>query len=291
METLHSAKYREFVLDDLEKNAGLVHPVRAKLPERLFVRRAATKKLHPNPDDEFSDVKVGPNYGIVNRYVGQLARAGGSSEKLERLIVEKIVPNGYRLLNGHHRWFAACLQKKKTLPIQIVNVTRVEDVRRVLDRASHPVCVSFDLDEVLLCADGQGAESRRLYPKGLFFRARVREGASALIRELRRMGCEVWVYTSTYASDRAIRRLLGAYRIEVDGVVNGLRKKGTGRLAEAFRTTYRLSLHIDTDGVLCVEMPGGEYELVELTRGGALWASEAAAAAKKLIEKRKADAP
>ena len=287
METLHSAKYREFVLDDLEKSAGLSHPCRAGFLERLLVHHTFTKKLHPNPDDEFCDPKVGPNYGIVRRYISAMSHSGASnvSREPEPLFVEKMVPNGYRILNGHHRYLAACIQKKKTLPIRIVNVTHVDDIRHVLEHATHPVCISFDLDEVLLCTNGQTKpESRLLYPRSLLFRGRIREGASALIRELRRSGCEIWVYTSGYTSDRMIRLLLGAYRIKVEGVVNGMKKKRSSRLAEDFKRTYRLSLHIDSTDVLCVDTADGGFEQVDLKRGDALWASEAASAAKSLIE-------
>ena len=60
---LHSEEYQQLVLNDLKNLEGLSHPVKASLPERLFVRKTSTDNLHPNPKDEFSDPKIGPNSG------------------------------------------------------------------------------------------------------------------------------------------------------------------------------------------------------------------------------------
>ena len=61
-------QFEQFIADEIEKNRGRLVPVKASLAERLFVRTAHWKDLHPNPDDEFCDPKVGPNYKIISNY-------------------------------------------------------------------------------------------------------------------------------------------------------------------------------------------------------------------------------
>ena len=63
-----NSQLMEFVLNDIEKQKGVAIPVRANLLERLLVRRARCKNIHPNPEDEFSMDSVGPSYGIIGDY-------------------------------------------------------------------------------------------------------------------------------------------------------------------------------------------------------------------------------
>ena len=48
-------------------------PVKAGILERSVMRAIAPKKLFPNPDDEFTDPKIGPNDSIIMNY-SQIAR-------------------------------------------------------------------------------------------------------------------------------------------------------------------------------------------------------------------------
>ena len=106
-----TAEYQKRVLDEIKNYAGLSHPVKASMLERLCKKKVSIKKLHPNPEDEFSMVKIGPNYGIVGNYESEFRNAinHGMNPMEEPLVVEKMSTGGYLILNGHHRWMAAWL--------------------------------------------------------------------------------------------------------------------------------------------------------------------------------------
>ena len=77
------------------------------------------------------------------------------------------------------------------------------------------------------------------------------------------MGYEVWVYTSSFRSERYIRQLFRLYGIRFDGIVNGTRHlqevQGTNKniLPQKLPNRYRISLHIDDEEVIC--SAAGQY--------------------------------
>lgn len=114
--------------------------------------------------------------------------------------------------------------------------------------------ISFDLDEVLF-VDPNRYEIEN--PPGrlakLVFRERLRKGTVELIRELQNRGFEVWIYTSSFRSERYLRRLFQAYGVRFDGIVNGDRhnkevQQGFNRrLPQKLPPHFRISLHIDDE--------------------------------------------
>lgn len=78
--------------------------------------------------------KVGPNYGIISDYMKTFREERGHSRQYcdERLVVEKIRPDGYLILNGHHRWAAALRLGFSRIPIEIVDLTDETDIREIL---------------------------------------------------------------------------------------------------------------------------------------------------------------
>jgi len=66
----HSAR-KVYAVNLLKKYGDIMVPVQAGLPERLLVRKAPVSKLHPNPDDEFCNPSIGPNYKIISNPVCQ----------------------------------------------------------------------------------------------------------------------------------------------------------------------------------------------------------------------------
>ena len=71
------------------------------------------------------------------------------------------------------------------------------------------------------------------------------------------MGYEVWVYTSSFRSERYIRNLFRCYGVHFDGIVNGqrhLREVQRDRreiLPQKVPSYYRISLHVDDESVIC----------------------------------------
>lgn len=114
--------------------------------------------------------------------------------------------------------------------------------------------VSFDLDEVLFVDPRRYEieEPPRSFA-GIFFRERLRKGTVMLINELQRRGFEVWVYTSSFRSEKYIKTLFGLYGVRFDGIVNAQRhnKEVQGdrkqRLPQKVPSHYRISLHVDDE--------------------------------------------
>ena len=69
--------------------------------------------------------------------------------------------------------------------------------------------VSFDLDDVLFVSpDRFETEPPPHAPFDLIFKERLRKGTVDLIHTLQNEGFEVWVYTSSFRSERYLRALV-----------------------------------------------------------------------------------
>ena len=118
--------------------------------------------------------------------------------------------------------------------------------------------VSFDLDEVLFVSpDTHKTEPALHFPLNKIYKERLRLGTPELIRSLREMGYEVWVYTSSYRSEKYIKHLFFFYGVRFDGIVNAMRHlkevQGNRRelLPQKVPSRYRISLHVDDESVIC----------------------------------------
>ena len=68
--------------------------------------------------------------------------------------------------------------------------------------------VSFDLDEVLFVSPKTHKTEPPLpFPLNKLYRERLRLGTPDLLRTLQAQGYEVWIYTSSFRSERYIRSL------------------------------------------------------------------------------------
>ena len=117
--------------------------------------------------------------------------------------------------------------------------------------------VSFDLDEVLFVSPKTHKTEPALpFPLNRIFRERLRLGAPDLIRSLQASGYQVWIYTSSFRSERYIRRLFRLYGVRLDGIVNAERhlREVQGnrreRLPQKLPSRYRISLHVDDEAVI-----------------------------------------
>ena len=126
------------------------------------------------------------------------------------------------------------------------------------ERAAAPLMrVSFDLDEVLFVSPKTHKTEPALpFPLNKIFRERLRLGAPDLIRSLQDSGYQVWIYTSSFRSERYIRRLFRLYGVRLDGIVNAERhlREVQGnrreRLPQKLPSRYRISLHVDDEAVI-----------------------------------------
>lgn len=257
--------YTKYVTEDLKYHKGLSHPVDSSIFLRIKSRQIDIKKLHPNPEDEFSTDSVGPNWEIVADYEKTIRFNMEVDLDIfsEPLYAVKLDKGGYMLLNGHHRWLAALDVNVKKVPVKIVNITTDEHVYNVINKSKRDKCVTIDLDEVLLTSDNK-----------------LRENSSLLIREFGRMGYDVWTYTGSYLSNRYIKWLFFCNKCKIDGVVNGLNgKKNSLKLKNIFREKYTTIVHVDNEMLTFVNTQNKKYEIIDINATNEEWASVVAEAA------------
>ena len=118
--------------------------------------------------------------------------------------------------------------------------------------------VSFDLDEVLFVNPATHKTEKELsFPLNVLYKERLRLGTPDLINTLQKMGYEVWVYTSSFRSERYIRGFFSHYGVKFDGIVNGTRhlkevQRGRSQiLPQKVPNWYKISLHSDDEAVIC----------------------------------------
>lgn len=275
----------EYVRGEVEKFRDIYRPVKAGILRRLFVRYLACKKMHPNPDDEFCNPSIGPNYEIVSRYADEIKRTlyKDRHAKLfeEPVMVERISPDGYMLLNGHHRWAAAMRMSVPKIRSKVVDVTQESDIRDMIRNAKHDKRVTLDLDEVVFCTgEGFTMEKALPFPFSLYYKERMRSGIPALFNHLRTKGYDIWVYSEKYHSMEHIRHYFILHRTWVDGIVTGTgRRRGfledtRKKLANAITEQYQQTLHIDNNSLLCVDNKTKAYEDYPLTGNPETWSRE-----------------
>jgi len=267
--------YRKYVLDDLKKYETIRAPMEAGMIERLIVTQKDPHVLHPNPADEFSMPHIGPNYGIVNRYFQQI-RAGSKSVWKEPLMVEKMSPEGYLILNGHHRWFAAIKAGAEKVPVRVVNLVHEKELNEMLQSSSRDKRAVFDLDEVLWIMEDEKnapAENAPGFLAGCRYKQRLRQYAPILLRELGKMGYDTWVYTAGYYSVEYIRGFFKAYGVKIDGVVNGAKRSRKGGKSEfaALNKKYRETLHIDLEHLTRIRPAENDFDYFTLDRDEGNW--------------------
>lgn len=289
-----------FLLEETEKVREDYYPVKAGLFTRLMKKKEKPGKLHPNPDDEFSMKEIGPNYSIVAKYEEAYRRYLGISSSryenggnpVEPLIVQKARPDGYLILNGHHRWAAALKMNVRKVRIQIVNLTQVKDVRDMLARSRSDRRAVVDLDETVFAAAGEMALEKPLpFPLNRFFRERVRKGIPALFHTLSDKGYDIWVYSAGYYSMDYIRHYFKAWNVRLAGIVTGTGRKiardaKTDReMKKLIDTKYACTLHIDKDLVLRTFSGSRACDEYPLSGSPDSWVREVADALEKIAKK------
>ena len=281
--------FDRFLEEEVAKVQGVYYPVRAGLLRRLLIKKTAIGKLHPNPNDEFCFPDIGPNYGIVSRYEHDYMdiiqkRADTvffDSPVKEPLMVQKTRPDGYMILNGHHRWAAAWLVGMKKMPIEIVDLTQMKDIREMLKKTTSDKRVTLDLDEVVFRPETDpNLEKSPGFPFNRFFKERLRLGIPALFYLFRELGYDVWIYTARYYSYEYLRHYFLYYRVHVTGIVTGTARKtahGDGSIKDMeklFENQYNTTIHIDNTMVLRTFRGSQKFEEHPLSGSSASWSKE-----------------
>ncbi len=274
--------FDEYIQQEVQNAKGVYFPVRTGILRRLLTREAYCEDLHPNPEDEFCMPKVGPNYRIISEYQQQFADALKMSQHYyegEPIVVERTHPEGYRIINGHHRWAAALRMGQRKIPVKVVNLTHEEDVRKILANSTHTKRAAIDLDEVLFRMEGP-LESALPFPWNRMYRERIRRGVPALFHFLAKNGYDIWLYSSNYYSTDYIQNYFRKYHVKVTGVMTaiGKRAKAAGdagkNLEKLITNKYSSTVHIDNDMVLLIDRETKEFREFLLSGEDAAWSQE-----------------
>ncbi len=284
---MNNGDLKDYFDKEIKKIKGLYIPVNISLFDRILYKNAKVSDIHPNLDDEFCFPEVGPSFRIIGEYEKDFnykSQIGFNPPPMEPLIVMRAHPDGYILVNGHHRWGAALKIGLKKVPIKVVNLMLEEDIKRILDNSDHDKRVTLDLDEVVFRAKQD--EDIEKTPFGILIKRnpnRIRIGIPALFRFLKTHGYDIWVYSSKYYSFDDIRLLLRRYSVHVDGIITGMGKKGIydTKRAQAMKgliqNKYSETIHVDNDMLLVTHNNSSEFEEIEFNAQGEEWS-------KKIIE-------
>ena len=286
-----SQEMMEFLLEETEKYSRIMEPVNASFLTRLLKTKLPVKELHPNPDDEFCREDIGPNFSIINDYEQEFRKQKmyELDYGFEPLIVQKILPDGYMILNGHHRWAAALRQSLPSLPVKIVNLTQRKDILQMMQHSENTRLVALDLDEVILCGEDESAEKRLPQPFNRIFPERIRKGMPDLIRFFSEQGLDIWVYSAEYRSWQFVQRLLRHYGAPVTGVITGTARKGgpspeeKKELQKMMESKYSLTLHVDMKGIIAAGKGIDGFEEHTFPDGAEQWEAEVKKGVKELL--------
>src|SRR5262249_57330349 len=80
--------------------------------------------------------------------------------------------------------------------------------------------IAFALDDTLIPCSFPFPVERPTFTARLLGAEPLRRGAVALLKQLRRQGCEVWVYTTSQRRPFSVRLQFWAYGVRLGGVVN-----------------------------------------------------------------------
>lgn len=114
--------------------------------------------------------------------------------------------------------------------------------------------ISFDLDDTLFVSPDKFKTEKALkFPFNKIYKERLRFGTVALLKQIRELKIELWVYTTSFRSERYIKNLFKHYGIKIDHVVNGERharevQRGKREaMPSKYPAKYRIDLHVDDD--------------------------------------------
>ena len=293
-------EFEKYVEEQVQKIKGVYFPVKTNFLTRLLTKKAACKSLYPNPEDEFSMPDIGPNYNIITAYENEfrenMQRGLPDYGRHEPIIVERLHPDGCMIINGHHRWAAAMRLGKAKIPVKIVNLMHAAELREILENSRHEKRAAFDLDEVLIRAEGDPFLEEPLpFPWKYIYKERIRRGVPALFHALERSGYDVWLYSSQYHSADAVLDYFRRYHVKVAGVVSASGRKifqrvNDMKVEKLIREKYRQTLHIDNDMVLLTRNDVKEPQEFDLSGAPETWSQEIMDVIEK-IEKEEAGWP
>lgn len=108
--------------------------------------------------------------------------------------------------------------------------------------------ISFDLDETLFVNPQKiPVEEPLKFPFNKIYMDRLRAGAVDLLTWINKSDVELWIYTTSYRSERYISGIFKHYGIRIDNIINGKRhaEEVQGSKKEIMPSKYPAKYHID----------------------------------------------
>lgn len=136
--------------------------------------------------------------------------------------------------------------------------------------------ISFDLDDTLICGLSVPAEQhvsrwlRWRYPEPL------RRGTRALMTELARRQCRIWLYTSSCRCPRYLKAWFARFGVPIEGVVNLERHHQTVGLRgpSKFPPAFGIDLHVDDSPGVALEGESHRFAVVTVSPDDPDWAEK-----------------
>ncbi len=114
--------------------------------------------------------------------------------------------------------------------------------------------VSFDLDETLFVNPEKVPTEYKLnFPLDRIYKDRLRKGTAELLQWINHNNIQLWIYTTSFRSERYIKSIFRHYGIKIDNIINGKRhaqevqKNNTEILPSKYPSKYHIDLHVDDE--------------------------------------------
>ncbi len=108
--------------------------------------------------------------------------------------------------------------------------------------------VSFDLDETLFVNPEKIQTEKPLkFPLNKIYRDRLRKGTVELLQWINGNDIKLWIYTTSFRSERYIKSIFRHYGIKINYIINGKRhaEEVQGSKKEIMPSKYPAKYHID----------------------------------------------
>lgn len=82
--------------------------------------------------------------------------------------------------------------------------------------------ISFDSDDTLFVSEENfKTEPILRFPMNLIYKKKLRLGTVEPMKYIREQNIKLWIYTTSYPSERYIRGLFRCYGVKLDNIING----------------------------------------------------------------------
>jgi hypothetical protein len=135
--------------------------------------------------------------------------------------------------------------------------------------------ISFDVDDTLVCCPPGLTEQFVPWWRRGWYPELLRRGTRALMNELTTGGHEIWIYTTSYRSQRYMRGWFRSFGVTLRGVVNQDRhERVVGRQGPSkYPPAFGIDLHVDDSDGVALEGKQHRFRVVVVSPGDPDWAT------------------